>query len=278
MATNFTTDHRPLTTDLVLSAFWLLPSAVCLPLSASRRLPAVVSASPHLVRHGSLLLSVALSPKSPYYCAVHPNFSQLELSVSPKARVIDTNNLALQKIAPLIHEIRGERVILDSDLAAIYGVPVKALNQAAKRNAERFPEDFVFRLTGVEFSRLRSQIVTSNTRGGRRYFPYAFTEHGAIMAATVLNSKQAVAMSVYVVRAFVKLRDTLATHKELAEKLSELDHKVGTHGRAIVSILATIRQMTEPAGKKARAIGFRVKGKSHDDNPPKQNAQRVRKK
>ena len=145
-----------------------------------------------------------------------------------------SENVALQKIAPLIHEIRGERVILDSDLAAIYGVSVKALNQAIKRNAERFPEDFVFRLTLSEFedclrsqfvtsysrsqiatlkspasSNLKSQNATSRSRGGRRYPPHAFTEHGAIMAANVLNSRQAVQMSVFVVRAFVKLREVL---------------------------------------------------------------------
>ena len=144
---------------------------------------------------------------------------------------IDT--LALQKIAPLIHEIRRERVILDSDLAAIYGVPVKALNQAVKRNGERFPDDFAFRLARSEFNSLRSQVVSSNcgtlnrsqfVTGSQkhrnpRYPPYAFTEHGAIMAANVLNSKQAVQMSVFVVRAFVKLRETLATHKKLANKL-----------------------------------------------------------
>ena len=221
--------------------------------------------------------------------------------MSPKARVTDTNNLALQKIAPLIHEIRGERVILDSDLARIYGVTTKRLNEQVKRNSERFPEDFAFRLTKEETANLMSHFATSNYVGaanrslvmtGRsrsqiatlkrgeniKYLPHVFTEHGAIMAANVLNSKQAVEMSVFVVRAFVKLRDTLATHKEPAEKLSELERKVGTHGRAIVSILGTIRQMTEPAGKHSRAIGFRVKRESRDGNPPKQSARRARKK
>ena len=188
--------------------------------------------------------------------------------MSPKARITDTNNLALQKIAPLIHEIRGERVILDSDLARIYGVTTKRLNEQVKRNSERFPEDFAFRLTKAETvnarshfqtGRSRSQIATLKRGENIKYLPHVFTEHGAIMAANVLSSKQAVQMSVFVVRAFVKLRDTVATHKELAEKLSELERKVGTHGRAIVSILGTIRQMTEPAGKKSRAIGFRVK-------------------
>lgn len=219
--------------------------------------------------------------------------------MSPKARATDTNNIALQKIAPLIHEIRGERVILDSDLARIYGVATKRLNEQVKRNSDRFPGDFVFQLTGEEWTTLRSQIVTldesphrsqfvtANLRsqiatsslrhGGKRKLPLAFTEHGAIMAANVLNSKQAVDMSVYVVRAFVKLRDTLATHKDLADKLNELERKLGTHGRAIVSILATIRQMTEPAGRKARAIGFRAKRESRDD-PPKQSARRAPKK
>ena len=214
--------------------------------------------------------------------------------MAPKARVIDTNNLALQNIAPLIHEIRRERVILDVDLAAIYGVPTKALNQAVKRNRGRFPSDFLFRLTRSEtdaVQRSRSQFVTLNDMAlnrsqfvtgsqkhrNPRYTPFAFTEHGAVMAANVLNSDRAVQMSVFVVRAFVKLRDTLATHKELAEKLNELERKVGTHGRAIVSILGTIRQMTEPAGKKSRSIGFRAKGESRDDNP-KQYARRARKK
>jgi hypothetical protein len=110
-----------------------------------------------------------------------------------------SENVALQKIAPLIHEIRGERVILDSDLSAIYGVDARSLMQAVKRNIERFPSDFAFQLSTAEYDSLRSQIVISKGRGGRRYLPHAFTEHGAIMAANVLNSKQAVQMSVFVV-------------------------------------------------------------------------------
>ena len=179
------------------------------------------------------------------------------MSPNPKDR--STDNLALQKIAPLIHQIRGERVILDSDLSAIYGVDTRSLVQAVKRNIERFPSDFAFQLLADEYDSLRSQIVISKGRGGRRYLPYAFTEHGAIMAANVLSSKEAVRMSVFVVRAFVKLRAVLATHKELADKLSELERKVGTHDQAIVSIIATIRQLTEPAKQKAQVIGFRSK-------------------
>lgn len=198
--------------------------------------------------------------------------------MSARVKSQSSERLALQKIAPLIHEIRGVRVIVDSDLAAIYNVETKALNRAVKRNLERFPFDFVFQLTRKEASALRYQFGTSSLHGGRRYLPYVFTEHGAIMAATVLNSKPAVAMSVFVVRAFVKLRDTLATHKELAEKLSELERKVGTHGRAIVSILGTIRQMTEPAGKKSRSIGFRTIVRAREDVQPKQSGTRARKK
>jgi len=118
--------------------------------------------------------------------------------------------------------LRHQRVILDTDIADLYGVPVKVLNQQVKRNRERFPADFVFRLTSKEDAVLRSQFVTSKQgRGGRRYAPYAFTEHGAIMAATVLNSERAVQMSVFVVRAFVRLREMLATNRKLAGKIDE---------------------------------------------------------
>ncbi len=189
--------------------------------------------------------------------------------MSPKPKDRSADNLALQKIAPLIHQIGGERVILDSDLSAIYGVDTRSLVQAVKRNIVRFPSDFAFQLSADEYDSLRSQIVISKGRGGRRYPPYAFTEHGAIMAANVLNSKAAVRMSVFVVRAFVKLRAVLATHKELAGKLSELEHKVGTHDQAIVAIIATIRQLTEPAKPKARVIGFRSKREEPAEPAPK---------
>ncbi len=172
----------------------------------------------------------------------------------------NTDNLALQKIAPLIHEIRGERVILDSDLAAIYGVSTTRLNEQVKRNADRFPDDFAFRLNQKEMANLMSQFaISSSQHGGKRKPALVFTEHGAIMAANVLNSTQAVQMSVFVVRAFVKLREVLATHKELAGKLTELERKVGTHDKAIVSIIAAIRGLTEPAKPESRTIGFRSK-------------------
>ena len=145
-------------------------------------------------------------------------------------------------IDSVIHTICGERVILDADLAKIYGVETKALNRALKRNAEKFPSDFMFRLTAKEHEALRRQIGTSNTgRGGRRYLPYAFTEHGAIMAANLLNSPQAVQMSVFVVRAFIAMRAALTDTRSLARKLAalekELTARLDTHETAIVDVL-----------------------------------------
>src|SRR6201984_627987 len=132
---------------------------------------------------------------------------------------------------------RHHRVILDTDLAELYGVPVKRLNEQVKRNRERFPSDFMFQLTAEELESLRSQNATSKGgRGGRRYAPYAFTEHGAIMAATVLNSQQAVEMSVFVVRAFVRLRETLANNLQLASKIDELKEHLGLHDGSLAAL------------------------------------------
>ena len=133
-----------------------------------------------------------------------------------------------------IFMIRGQKVMLDFHLAEIYGVPTKSLNLAVRRNINRFPSDFVFKITKDEFDQvkefLRFQSETSNSaRGGRRYLPYVFTEHGAIMAANVLKTKRAVQMSIFVVRAFIRLREIAITHRELAEKLKELEQKVGKH-------------------------------------------------
>jgi hypothetical protein len=154
--------------------------------------------------------------------------------------------------------IRGQRVMLDADLAKLYGVETRVLNQAVRRNPDRFPEDFMFRLTEAETKSLRSQFVISNTgRGGRRYAPYAFTEHGAIMAASVLNSPRAVKVSVYVVRAFVKLREVLSTHKALARKLAELERRLDTHDDQIEALLEAIRElMVPPPEPRRRRIGF----------------------
>lgn len=168
----------------------------------------------------------------------------------------------VDQIEPLIMTLRGEKVILDNDLALLYGVPTKALNQAVKRNAARFPGDFVFQLTPKE-ENLRSQSVTSSGHGGRRYAPYAFTEHGAIMAASVLNTPQAVHVSVYVVRAFVKLRQIVAGQKELARKIAELEKRIEGHDEAVRQIVAAIKQlMTPPSAAPRKRIGFHAAGEA----------------
>lgn len=166
--------------------------------------------------------------------------------------------ILVNQIEPLIYPIRDETVILDSDLAVLYGVTTKKLNQAVKRNQDRFPGDFCFQLSDTEFESLKCQIGSSKGRGGRRYRPFVFTEHGAIMAATVLNSPRAVEVSVFVVRAFVKLREIALSHKELAKKLTELENKVGKHDEAIREVIAAIRQLMAPpiTPKPKRRIGF----------------------
>jgi ORF6N domain len=164
----------------------------------------------------------------------------------------------VDQITATILVLRGQRVILDAELAALYGVTTKALNQAVKRNVERFPDDFLFRLAGNEVDALnRSQSVTgSQKHRDPRFPPFAFTEHGAIMAATILNSTRAVEMSLYVVRAFVQLRRLLASNTELGRRLDELEHKLEGHDAAITAILAAIRELMNPPEAKRRAIGF----------------------
>ena len=155
--------------------------------------------------------------------------------------------------------LRHQRVILDTDIADLYGVPVKVLNQQVKRNRERFPADFVFQLTSKEDAVLRSQFVTSKQgRGGRRYAPYAFTEHGAIMAATVLNSERAVQMSVFVVRAFVRLREMLATNRKLAGKIDELENRLDTHDSTIQDLIEAIKELMKPEDPPRKRIGFQI--------------------
>lgn len=153
--------------------------------------------------------------------------------------------------------LRQQKIILDTALAELYGVPVKRLNEQTKRNRKRFPLDFMFQLTPRENKCLRSQFATSNiSRGGRRSLPYAFTEHGAIMAATVLNSEQAVRMSVFVVRAFVRLRQVLAANKEFAHQIKELEEHVETHDGTIQKIIDAIGQLMNPPSNRRTKIGF----------------------
>jgi len=169
----------------------------------------------------------------------------------------------LEKISSRILLLRGQRVMLDADLAELYGVSTKRFNEQVQRNRARFPADFMFRLRDHEVRNLRSQFATSSSGaepsswGGRRYRPFAFTEHGAIMAATILNTPRATEVSVFVVRAFVQLREMVAANRELAAKLDELERRVLHHDEAITGIIKAIRELAirpEPAPK--RRIGF----------------------
>ena len=161
-----------------------------------------------------------------------------------------------ERIAQAILLLRGHKVLLDADLAALYGVETKVLLQAVKRNLERFPADFMFQLTDQEFNHLRSQFVTSSW-GGRRYAPYAFTEQGVAMLSTVLRSPKAIAVNIEIMRAFVRLREVLSSNKDLAAKLNQLEHKLDSHDQAIVGILNAIRELMRPSEPpKKRPIGF----------------------
>jgi len=167
-----------------------------------------------------------------------------------------------EQIGRSILVVRAQRVILDSELARIYGVETRILNQAVKRNAERFPNDFRFQLTTAETAASRSQSVSLKRGRGQniKFLPYAFTEHGAIMAATILNSPRAVGMSIYVVRAFVQLRELISSNKDLARRLDQLEarieKKLVTHDDAIAAMLSAIRQLMNPPSPKRRPIGF----------------------
>jgi len=165
----------------------------------------------------------------------------------------------IKPVEPRILILRGMRVLLDSELAELYGVQVKRLNEQVKRNAERFPQDFMFQLSPSEDRNLRSQFATSRSNhGGRRHLPYAFTEHGAIMAATVLSTKRAIEMSVFVVRAFVRLRDMLAANGKVAGKLVELERRLKGHDASIQAIIEAIHELMAPEPRKRRRIGFRA--------------------
>ena len=170
---------------------------------------------------------------------------------------------AHRKIANLeaaIHLIRGQRVMLDADLAMIYGVTTKRLNEQLKRNRLRFPPDFAFQLTVQEFRNLKSRIATSSSHVGKRKLPLVFTEHGALMLASVLNSEIAVQASVRVVRAFVRLREMVAANAQLAAKLQELERRLDSHDEGIAYLFAALKQLLEPSEPpKRREIGFHVR-------------------
>jgi hypothetical protein len=191
--------------------------------------------------------------------------------------------IPVERIARNIFYLRGQRVMLDFDLAALYGVAAKVLNQAVKRNRERFPDDFMFQLTAAETSSSRSQFVTLNKQlagteditenwsqivtssrkhRGARYRPYAFTEQGVAMLSSVLNSERAVKVNIAIMRAFVKLREMLETNRELARKFAELEKRVGKHDAKIDAILEAIRQLMAPPEGPRREIGFHVREKA----------------
>lgn len=198
----------------------------------------------------------------------------------------------LERIAHAIVVIGGQKVMLDFDLARLYGVPTKVLNQAVKRNRERFPDDFMFQPASREMSLLRSQFVTSKSeslpgqwvslnrsqtvtssekRGGQRYRPYAFTEQGVAMLSSVLNSERAVKVNIAIMRAFVKLREALDTNRALARKFSELERRVGNHDEGIGAIIEAIRQLMARPEKPAREIGFHVR-----ETAPRYRTRKVR--
>jgi hypothetical protein len=169
--------------------------------------------------------------------------------------------IPIERIARAILVIRREKVMLDSDLAALYGVTTGNLNKAVKRNAERFPIDFMFQLDAEEVANLKFQFGISSW-GGRRRRPYAFTEQGVAMLSSVLNSERAVKVNIAIMRAFVQLRETLDTNRELARKFSELEKRVGKHNDEIAAILEAIRQLMAPPEKARREIGFHVREKA----------------
>jgi hypothetical protein len=177
--------------------------------------------------------------------------------------IYKTTTDTVQRIEEMIFLIRGQRVMLDADLAKIYGVTTKQLNQQFKRNRKRFPDDFAFILTNQEVANMRSQFVTSSRRNFRRT-PIAFTEHGALMLGNVLNSKTAVEASIRVVRAFVWIREQIIANKELSQKLTELESRVGEHDGAIANLFEAIRQLLNPEEKPQREIGFHIR----ESSPP----------
>jgi ORF6N domain len=185
--------------------------------------------------------------------------------------------IPVSRVAQAICVLRGERVLLDFDLATLYGVETRALNQAVKRNVDRFPSDFMFQLSAEEAEMISqpvplsaaghivsdsSQIVMSSGKyRGKRYRPYAFTEEGIAMLSSVLNSERAVKVNIAIMRAFVKLRQMLDTNRELAQKFSELERRVGKHDEEIAGILEAIRQLMAAPEKPRREIGFHVREK-----------------
>jgi len=173
-----------------------------------------------------------------------------------------TTTVPIESIVSKIVFIRDEKVMLDRDLAELYSVETGALNRAVKRNTERFPEDFMFQVTGEEAEVLRCQTgISKPGRGGRRYLPYVFTEQGVAMLSSVLNSKRAIDVNIAIMRAFVQLRKMIASNTKLAQKLAELEQHLESHDEQIQAIFEAIRQLMTPPAKPRKKIGFVVKEK-----------------
>jgi hypothetical protein len=171
--------------------------------------------------------------------------------------------VAAKKVNAKILVLRGQRVILDADLAELYDVEVRHLNQQVKRNAKRFPPAFRFQLSAEDVKTLTSQnVMSSKGHGGRRYRPYAFTEHGAIMAATVLNSERAIEMSVFVVLAFVRMRRAVGTNRQVLAKLAEVERRLESHDTDIQELMDAIRELINPPDPPRRRIGFETPSSS----------------
>lgn len=180
----------------------------------------------------------------------------------------ETAIILAKRVSSKILVLRNQKIILDTDLADLYGVSVKRLNEQVKRNPQRFPPDFLFTLTQPEHENLKSQNATSSSsHGGRRYLPHAFTEHGAIMAASVLNSKRAVEMSIFVVRAFVQMRQAVAMNQHIVSKLAELEARLDTHDGEIQGLVEAIRELVEPLPANNRRIGFETPSTSKKSDP-----------
>jgi len=184
-----------------------------------------------------------------------------QLDLNRTSAMTKTNSAAILPASAISHKIyflRNTRVMLDSDLAQLYGVSTSSLNQAVRRNLKRFPRDFMFQLTKKDTERLTSQFVISNSlnRGGRRYFPYVFTEHGVAMLSSVLHSDRAVQVNIAIMRAFLHVRAMLATHEDLRRKIGEMEKRYDSKFHAV---FATLRQMLETPFPRKRQIGFHSK-------------------
>ncbi len=182
-----------------------------------------------------------------------------------------SREITVEDIGHRILSLRKKKVILDFDLSKLYGVETRALNQAVKRNKERFPTDFMFRLSAAEWEQTSSQIVMRSKDRGKRYRPYAFTEEGVAMLSSVLRSERAVAVNIAIMRAFVKLREMLETNRALRNKFAQLEQRVGKHDEELGAILEAIRQLMAPPEKPKREIGFHVR-----ETAPPYRTRRVR--